>query len=167
MGYYSYFHLFWEENWGSAQLVSKDDHFSLSRQWTKNLSHKKNFKLRRTVWQQDHHQFSEILIISSSKSSCGLSKFPDPKMKKNLANNFCLCPQEIPEILLINSVSWLWFFLTWTLPLKSSGKKSKKTENCKRGSTFNNTWTHYSKSQIFIQKFNFDNFSHEIKVVNS
>ena len=157
MGYYSYFHLFWEENWGSAQLVSKDDHFSLSRQWTKNLSHKKNFKLRRTVWQQDHHQFSEILIISSSKSSCGLSKFPDPKMKKNLANNFCLCcPQEIPEILLINSVSWLWFFLTWTLPLKSSGKKSKKTENCKRGSTFNNTWTHYSKSQIFIQKFNFD-----------
>ena len=98
-------------------LVSKDDHFSLSRQWTKNLSHKKNFKVtRRTVWlqqveEEDHHQFSEILIISSSKSSCGLSKIPRPKnnmtTKKTLQNNFCLCAvpiQKIPEILLINSV---------------------------------------------------------------
>ena len=28
-------------------------------------------------------------------------------------------------------------------------------------------FTHYSKSLIFVQKFNFDNFSREIKVVNS
>ena len=28
-------------------------------------------------------------------------------------------------------------------------------------------FTHYSKSLIFVQKFNFDNFSREIKVANS
>ena len=73
------------------------------------------------------------------------------------------------------------------LDLKVSFEKKKfstcnSTTQKKKSTAENLCWAHYSKSQIFVQKFNFDitptfsrvfhphffdNFSREIKVVNS